>query len=332
MRKELARYLAEVGCKKIDTFDYYEIWRVGNPGMDIVVPLDPNLNQFFPMLAEALSMTILPDPEINIRRLPKDFADSLRAYLKAYWWQKHANTSRYEVWGCGNLEVVVPLWRSPGYNELMLATLETLADFAKLSRLDVIEKIKAAGRGNAKFTEISKPVPPPALPLPAKKGHTYACRDCDWYAGERCGAPASKGIVEHSRPRIKPTTTGCQAFLKREFLRTEYIAVDGAAKFTGKNKEGRDNFLKESPGWRTINVLHWKVRRGSVPKRIDLPAETKDFIGLTVANAANLAESRGLRVRIVREDDIPRVVTRDYCPDRVNFTVRSSVVVGATLG
>lgn len=65
------------------------------------------------------------------------------------------------------------------------------------------------------------------------------------------------------------------------------------------------------------------------------PVETgtdSDFIGMTAPGAGRLAESRGLRHRIISVDGSLRPVTRDFRPDRVNFTVENKKVTETSRG
>lgn len=56
------------------------------------------------------------------------------------------------------------------------------------------------------------------------------------------------------------------------------------------------------------------------------------FVGLTKAAAKKLAESENQRSRVVREDGKARVLTQDYRPERLNFTVVDGRVTRVTRG
>lgn len=64
------------------------------------------------------------------------------------------------------------------------------------------------------------------------------------------------------------------------------------------------------------------------------PQEELDalYVGLTKEEAAEVAEERGVPWRIVREDGEDFVVTMDYVPLRVNFTVEDGIVVAVEAG
>ena len=57
-----------------------------------------------------------------------------------------------------------------------------------------------------------------------------------------------------------------------------------------------------------------------------------DYVGLSEAAAANLAESRVLEVRIVRRDDEQFPGTADFRRDRINFELDGGIVTVASLG
>lgn len=56
------------------------------------------------------------------------------------------------------------------------------------------------------------------------------------------------------------------------------------------------------------------------------------YIGLTVEAAGAKADEEGRPWRIVEEDGQPLVVTQDFVPERLNFTVDDGVVTGVTTG
>ncbi len=59
---------------------------------------------------------------------------------------------------------------------------------------------------------------------------------------------------------------------------------------------------------------------------------TADFVGLTIAEATEIAETNIIDWRIVREDDEFFAVTDDYRPDRLNFELDDGVITRVTLG
>lgn len=61
-------------------------------------------------------------------------------------------------------------------------------------------------------------------------------------------------------------------------------------------------------------------------------ASDSDFVGLPLTKAEELAEARGLRHRVVKEDGTPLPAIKDYRPDRVNFEIELSKVVAVSRG
>ncbi len=56
------------------------------------------------------------------------------------------------------------------------------------------------------------------------------------------------------------------------------------------------------------------------------------FVGLTLEKATALAEEHGIRTRVVSVDGEEYMVTQDFLPERLNFTVVKGVVTKATWG
>lgn len=56
------------------------------------------------------------------------------------------------------------------------------------------------------------------------------------------------------------------------------------------------------------------------------------LIGMDATDASDLSKQFGYRFRITSSDGVPRVVTRDFRPDRVNVAVVSGKVVSADIG
>lgn len=71
---------------------------------------------------------------------------------------------------------------------------------------------------------------------------------------------------------------------------------------------------------------------GHPMKNQPLPASDGAFVGMDVDAAAKHAEKSGLRHRVVERDGKPLPATRDYRPDRVNFSVKAGKVVKVTRG
>ena len=58
----------------------------------------------------------------------------------------------------------------------------------------------------------------------------------------------------------------------------------------------------------------------------------KDFVGLTLKEAEALADKHALRHRVVMLDGKPRPATKDYRPERLNFTVVDGKVTAVRKG
>ena len=61
-------------------------------------------------------------------------------------------------------------------------------------------------------------------------------------------------------------------------------------------------------------------------------AADKDYVGLPLSKAEELAESRGLRHRIIKEDGKPLPSIKDYRPGRVNFEIEQLKVMAVSRG
>lgn len=61
-------------------------------------------------------------------------------------------------------------------------------------------------------------------------------------------------------------------------------------------------------------------------------AADNDYVGLPLSKAEELAESRGLKHRVIKEDgkDLPAIT--DYRPDRINFEIEHLKVVAVSRG
>ena len=59
---------------------------------------------------------------------------------------------------------------------------------------------------------------------------------------------------------------------------------------------------------------------------------TDDFLGLTVAEAQEIAEMNVLDWRVTRDGDEFFAVTEDYRPERLNFELDDGVITRVTLG
>lgn len=63
-----------------------------------------------------------------------------------------------------------------------------------------------------------------------------------------------------------------------------------------------------------------------------LPEDDTAFVGMKLGDAEKLAEERGLKHRVVERDGKPLPATKDYRPDRINFSVEKDVVVKTSRG
>jgi len=61
-------------------------------------------------------------------------------------------------------------------------------------------------------------------------------------------------------------------------------------------------------------------------------SEPENYVGLTLEQAKKISEAAGTRWRIVEEDGIPKPVTRDYNPTRLNFVMEKGIITKASLG
>ena len=57
-----------------------------------------------------------------------------------------------------------------------------------------------------------------------------------------------------------------------------------------------------------------------------------NWIGLTIEDAIKKAETEGFIWRIVEEDGMPRISTRDLKANRVNFRIRDKKIYRAFIG
>lgn len=64
---------------------------------------------------------------------------------------------------------------------------------------------------------------------------------------------------------------------------------------------------------------------------VNRPGDGK-FLGLSKDEAMAVAQREGRRARVVREEGVPRAITKDYRPQRVNFEVEQGLVVKVTRG
>jgi hypothetical protein len=62
------------------------------------------------------------------------------------------------------------------------------------------------------------------------------------------------------------------------------------------------------------------------------PDDDLNLVGMTEEAAVHAATEAGRKVRVVRQDGKPMVVTRDYLPARFNLTVVDGVVTAVHMG
>lgn len=66
----------------------------------------------------------------------------------------------------------------------------------------------------------------------------------------------------------------------------------------------------------------------SAPKQLN----EKSFIGLTLKEAQELAQSNKLPSRVIEIDGNPQGVTADYRPERLNFSIKNGKIIRVTKG
>lgn len=77
-----------------------------------------------------------------------------------------------------------------------------------------------------------------------------------------------------------------------------------------------------------------EVEAGDLPEPVcisEVGEPAADFVGLTEAEAGDLADERELQVREVGRDGECFVVTDDFRTDRINLEFADDVVVGAAI-
>lgn len=62
------------------------------------------------------------------------------------------------------------------------------------------------------------------------------------------------------------------------------------------------------------------------------PKDKADYIGLTLEAAQERAEKASIPHRVIEVDGQSRPVTKDYRPERLNFSVKDGKVIQATNG
>lgn len=76
-----------------------------------------------------------------------------------------------------------------------------------------------------------------------------------------------------------------------------------------------------------------KVLEGSSEVKVSKPPLSEQaFMGLSPEEAQQLAQKHKLKCRIVEVDGKPRMTTRDYRPERLNFTTTKGKVTRVTKG
>ena len=87
--------------------------------------------------------------------------------------------------------------------------------------------------------------------------------------------------------------------------------------------------LSESATGKTLGALQ---AADAEPPLVTPDVSTDEFIGLTEAEAAELADESGLVWRTVRVDGESFAVTQDLVPSRLNFEIDEGVITAVTLG
>lgn len=70
----------------------------------------------------------------------------------------------------------------------------------------------------------------------------------------------------------------------------------------------------------------------SAGQEADDPKNTGSYIGLTIEAAQERADKASIPNRIIEVDGEPRPATRDYRPERLNFSVKDGKVIQAVNG
>jgi len=63
-----------------------------------------------------------------------------------------------------------------------------------------------------------------------------------------------------------------------------------------------------------------------------MTSEPENYVGRTLDQAKKNLEAAGTRWRIIEEDGIPKPVTRDYNPTRLNFVMEKGIITKVSLG
>jgi len=90
-----------------------------------------------------------------------------------------------------------------------------------------------------------------------------------------------------------------------------------------------DVSLNEPAGDKAIS---WSPAEQDGPQQMTPDLTTDDFVGLTEAEAAALADENIITWRVSSIDGEPQMVTMDYSPSRLNFELEGGVVTAVTTG
>ena len=96
-----------------------------------------------------------------------------------------------------------------------------------------------------------------------------------------------------------------------------------------EEEQGPTSSAAESPAVESLSES-----KPESPQDMKPPKDPKDndFVGMSEADANKLAKKRGLKSRVVERDGRLLPATRDYRPDRVNFSIEKGKVKKVSRG
>ena len=59
---------------------------------------------------------------------------------------------------------------------------------------------------------------------------------------------------------------------------------------------------------------------------------SKSLIGLSKSDGIDLFSENNYRLRIVKENDINFIITRDYRLDRINLVIKDNIIIDSYIG
>lgn len=125
--------------------------------------------------------------------------------------------------------------------------------------------------------------------------------------------------------------------------------------FIHKDSEGQEGLIAEMIGnqWmpfvaadqkRVLELHHIVKRMGiefkivrftgreDITEQITAMVDPESYVGLSINEATEKAKTHGLASRITRQDGVPRIVTEDYKPYRLNFQIEKEIVTNCNTG